>query len=135
MKHIIVNHFVNDKNKDEKPFLTKDGKPFKKVTIKVAEDSKRPQEYDGKYISCLVFKDDDACLQWQSGDYVDILIEKNGEFFNFRQPSRIDILESRVKISEKKIEVLEAFMGNGSVKEEVDDELPELEENSEDIPF
>jgi hypothetical protein len=104
MKYITTSHYVNDKNKDGKPFLTKDGKPFKKVSIKVNKIDGDPKEYDDQYISSLVFKDDGRSLFWKVGDEVDIIIEKNGEFWNFRQPirqpSRLDLLENRVKALE-----------------------------------
>ena len=129
MEHIITSIFINTEDKDKKPYKTKEGKPFKIVKIKVAEDSKNPQEWDDKYLSCLVFKES-ACLGWQSGDTVNIKVEKKDDFFNFRTPDRIDLLEGRVKI-------LEDFMGNGGKEvEELPDkeELPTVE-HDEDIPF
>jgi len=141
MKHIITSHFVNDKNKEGEPYKTKDkGKPFKIVSIKVAEDSKRPQEYDGKYLSCMAFNTDDAWLFWEAGDEVDIKVEKNGDFWNFRTPSRIDLLESRVKVLEAFMVVAGGDVANHitkpskKVKVSVDETLPDLEEG-EDIPF
>lgn len=140
MKQIITSHFVNDKNKEGVPFKTKKGEPFSKVTIKVAADPKDPKEWDDQYISGLSFNPTDACRQWAIGDEVDIIIEKNGEFWNFKTPSRLDRLEAR-------IEVLEAFMGNGGEKPILTDgagseggsgggkvDLPELAEEDE-IPF
>jgi len=143
MKQIITSHFVNDKNKEGVPFKTKKGEPFSKVTIKIAKDPKNPQEWDDKYISGLSFNPTDACLQWQVGDEVDIAIEKNNEFWNFKTPSRMDRLEAR-------IEVLETFMKNGGEKPILTggagsgggvgggkEDLPELEEDEipEEIPF
>ena len=130
MEQIITEYFVNDKNKDKVPFKTKKGEPFNKVTIRVAPDPKNPKEWDDKYISGLSFNASDACLQWKVGDVVNIAIEKNGEFWNFKTPSRLDLLESRVKI-------LETFMGNGGkepIKEPIKEDLPNLEED-EQIPF
>lgn len=126
MNQIITHHFVNDKNKDDVPFKTKKGEPFNKVTIKVAPNSKSPKEWDDKYISGLSFNATDGCLAWKPGDEVDILVEKNGEFWNFKTPSKLDLLESRVK-------VLESFMGNGG-KEPVKEDLPTIE-HDKDIPF
>ena len=132
-KHIITSHFVNDKNKDDKPYMTKANKPFKIVNIKVDEDPKNPKEYDGKYLSCMAFNPEDDWLFWEVGDEVNILVEKNGEFWNFKRPSKLDILENRVKI-------LEDFMLGGGKEEEED--LPILEEEEvkkpkrdESIPF
>lgn len=100
MKHIITSHFVNITDKEGKPLKTKEGKPYKKVVIKVAKNEANPQEYDDKYLSCLVFRDDNECLAWKPGDEVDIIVGKNGDFFNFRIPSRLDRLEARVKALE-----------------------------------
>ena len=136
MKHILTSHFVNDKNKDGKPFRTKDGKPFKKVTIKVNKTDGDPKEYDDQYISSLVFNDDDRSLFWQVGEEVDLVIEKNGDFWNFRQPSKYDLLESRVK-------VLEDFMKGDLPAEDIkrekeeEDEYPDIvtaNDDFEDVP-
>ena len=131
MKHIITNHFVNDKNKEGVPFKTKKGEPFSKVTIKVAVDPKIPQEYDEKYISGLSFNPTDASRSWEIGDEVEINVEKNNEFWNFKTPNKVDSLESRVA-------VLEAFMGGETKSEKID--LPTLTEEAgevapDDIPF
>ena len=131
MKHIITNHFVNDKNKEGVPFKTKKGEPFSKVTIKVAVDPKIPQEYDDKYISGLSFNPTDASRSWEIGDEVEINVEKNNEFWNFKTPNKVDSLESRVA-------VLEAFMGGETKSEKID--LPTLTEEAgevapDDIPF
>ena len=131
MKHIITLHFVNDKNKEGVPFKTKKGEPFSKVTIKVAVDPKIPQEYDDKYISGLSFNATDASRSWEIGDEVEINVEKNNEFWNFKTPNKVDSLESRVA-------VLEAFMGGETKSEKID--LPTLTEEAgevapDDIPF
>jgi len=131
MKHIITLHFVNDKNKEGVPFKTKKGEPFSKVTIKVAVDPKIPQEYDEKYISGLSFNPTDASRSWEIGDEVEINVEKNNEFWNFKTPNKVDSLESRVA-------VLEAFMGGETKSEKID--LPTLTEEAgevapDDIPF
>jgi len=134
MRAIITSHFVNDKDKDEKPYKTKKGEPFSKVTIKIAKDPKNPQEWDDKYISGLSFNPTDACLQWKIGDEVDITIGRNGEFWNFRTPTRLDRLENRIK-------TLEDFMLNGGEKLPAGmDSIPTttateaIKQNKEDLP-
>jgi len=149
MKHIIVSHFVNDKNKEGVPFKTKKGEPFSKVTIKIEANPKNPKEWDDKYISGLSFNATDDCLSWKPGDEVDILIEKNNEFWNFKTPSRLNLLENTVKQAVKDIEILKAFMVSG-IKDEVDNKFPTIKEDEtsrnlnqllngkegpEDIPF
>ncbi|MBP8708286.1 MAG: hypothetical protein KBH94_06170 [Caldisericia bacterium] len=101
MKHIITSYFINSNDKDGKPLKTKDGKFYKKVVIKVNQDENDPKEYDDQYLSHLAFGNDDPTLFWKVGDEVEILVEKNGDFFNFRVPSRLDRLEERVEALEK----------------------------------
>jgi hypothetical protein len=110
MKHIITSYFVNSNDKEGKPFKTKEGKPFKKVVIKVAPDPSNPQPYDDKYLSNLSFNADDRCLAWQIGDEVDIKVEKNGEFWNFKVPSRLDMLEIEVKNLKQEVQSLKDFL-------------------------
>ena len=135
MKHIITGFNIYDKDKDNKPYKTQKGDSFKRVVIRVDKNEADPKEYDDKSISCVSFHDTDPFLSWQIGDSVNILIEEKNGFWNFRSPSRLDLLESRVKI-------LEDFMKNGGVKDEIPDnkdleeELPDLEEENPDlIPF
>jgi len=131
MRHIITNIFINDKDKNGKPFQTKDGKPFRKIAIKVDKNQSNPKEYDDQWISCLSFNENDYTLQFKSGDEVDILIEKNNDFWNFKTPSKLNLLEIRVKVLE------DLVLPKAEELEELPDkkELPELEENIEDIPF
>lgn len=142
MKHIITSIFVNDKNKEGQLLKTKDGKPFKKIAIKVAKDEVNPQEYDNQYLSCLVFRDDEVCLGWQAGDEIDILIDKNGSYFNFKVPSRLDRLETRIKALENflldtnKEEVEEVRTKESYNKNIGEDEMAQEEEDlDEEIPF
>ena len=101
MKHIITNFWVNTADRDGKLYIAKNGKPYKRVVIKVDKDEGNPREYDDEYLSCLVFSDDDPILFWKVGDEVDILVSKdeNGRF-NFKAPTRLDRLEERVKALE-----------------------------------
>jgi len=142
MRHIITSIFINTTDKDKKPYKTREGKPFKRVVIKVDVNGTNPKEYDGESLSNCIFHDDDPCLLWKTGDEINILVEKKGDFWNFRQPSKYDLLEKRV-------EVLEAFMGNGGEPSKIDafdfkesnpSELPDIKdntypENPDNIPF
>lgn len=128
MKHIITSHFVNINDQKGKPLKTTTGKPYKKVVIKVNKDEANPQEYDDQYLSCLVFRDDEECLTWKPGDEVDIIVTKNGNFFNFRVPSRLDRLEMRVK-------ALEDFILTDNSKENSSDKPLDDEFSEEELSF
>lgn len=94
---------IKDKNKDGVALKTKDGKSFRKVVIQT-------NELGDLWLSKLVFDYNDPCLSFKEGDVVDIVIEKNGDFYNFKLPSRLDRLEARVK-------ALEDFMINNNLKD------------------
>lgn len=97
--------YINDKDKEGKELITKTGKKFRKMTIQC-------DKYGNEYLSSLIFDDNDIKLNWKEGDEVLILVEVNGNFKNFKAPSRLDILEERVK----KLEI-----GGNTPKSEIDD--------------
>ena len=85
-------------------------------------------EYGEKWLSSLIFNDNDPSLNWREGDTVMVKVEENGQYMNFDVPDKVDMLEARV-------EVLEAFMKNGN-HAKMRDEVPKEEEIQEnDLPF
>lgn len=96
--------YINDKSKDGKPFVTRDGRPYKKIALKT-------EEYPDKYITGF---HNDTTELWKEGDKVSILIEENGQYLNFKLPNKTDELEGRVKVLEGQVKVLQALlMGRG----------------------
>ncbi len=118
-KLVIKKLYLSDKTKDGKAFVTRGGKPYKKIAIYV-DDYPKP-------LSAFLFNADDEMLSWKVGDTVEVLVEQNGEYYNFKVPTRLDRLEIRVN-------ALEAFMLN-----EKSPELPPLPSDgdikAEDLPF
>ena len=78
MKLKIDELYVNDKDKNGNPFVSKDGKPFKKVAIK----------YDGEWYSGFYNK---TVASWKVGDEVEVEVEEkefNGKVYkNFKTPN------------------------------------------------
>jgi len=115
----ITGIWINDKDKEGKKFISSKGKGYWKVALLC-------DKYQGKYLSSLIFDADDERFNWQKGDEIEIVVEKNGNFLNFKVPTRLDRLEMRVG-------VLEDFMA-GKPTEEVP-EIPEGEIEPKDLPF
>jgi hypothetical protein len=119
----ITKVFVSDKSKEGKPFTTSKGKPFWKIAIKT-------DRYPDDWMSALAFAQDDAEMNLKEGDEVKILIETNGQYKNFKLPSRIDQLEERVAALENTLRAMN--MGKLAVKPENND-VPEI--SDDDLPF
>jgi hypothetical protein len=115
--------FTSDTKKDGTKLVTRTGKPYRQISIKT-------KEYGDKYLSNMIFEEDDDQLRWQEGEKKKIIVVENGVYLNFRVPSRLDILEER-------IEKLEAKSGPSYEVEDQggppDDGAPEISED--DIPF
>jgi len=133
-KLTITRVFVNDKNKEGLPLLTKAGKPYRKIAIQT-------QEYGNEYLSSFIFEPGDEKLNWKSGQTISVIVEKNGQWFNFRMPTNSDYQEIRMESLEKRIEALEDFAKN-KVVPAMPDMLDMLdmpvgpdEINTEEIPF
>ena len=92
----ITKVYISDKDKDKKPLLTRDGKPYFKIGIKT-------DKFGEDWYSCLSFRDDDKVRNLQEGDEVIIAIEINGQYKNFKLPTRLDLLEERVDELEVKV--------------------------------
>lgn len=89
-KVTITRTFVSDKSKDGVPFVSKMGKPYKKLAIKTTE-------HGDKWLSGFQNRDNE---NWKEGDVVDVIIEKNGEYLNFSTPKPEDKLASRLSALE-----------------------------------
>lgn len=113
----ITKVFTSDKSKDGKPFVTKKGKPFWKVAIKT-------DKYPEDWMSALAFEADDAEMQLNEGDEVKIIIETNGNYKNFKLPSRLDQLEERVVKLEQLMQAKTAGLVQDTTPPITDDDLP-----------
>lgn len=73
-----IKRFTKDKYGND--LKNKFGAPFSKVSIK-------PLEHKPHYFSGFGSKETDA---WQVNDVVEIIVVKNGEYFNFSLPKKLD---------------------------------------------
>ncbi len=122
--------YINDTKKDGTKLIDRSGKPYKKIAIQTDKHA--------GYLSDFIFNQDDPKLQWQVGNEVEIIVTMNGDFKNFKVPTKFDKLELRV-------EALEEFVKNGSKDERIvkHNTLEELNKDIEgeneidvaDLPF
>jgi len=121
--------------KDGSPYIDKNKKTFSVVSIKLSERLIDDMDWKGwcsvmDYGNDFMFKEGDTIKGYISKRMVDDQI-----FWNFRKPSKIDELEERIEILEKRIK--------GTVLDEVekeDDDFPVDEdiapdEEDLDLPF
>ena len=114
----ITRVFTSDKSKDGKPFITKTGKPFWKVGILT-------DKYPDAWLSALAFDKDDAEMNLNEGDEVKIVIETNGQYKNFKLPTRFDLLEERiVKLEEKVGHIVPYEVASPKKVEITEDDIP-----------
>lgn len=99
-----------DKKKDGTPYISKDGRPYTRVGIQV----------EG-YQDWLSGFENAVTKSWKEGDTVQILIEKSGDYTNFRtQPKQVTpedfaALEARVKKLEDMVKTVEDANGDDGV--------------------
>lgn len=127
-KVTIEQVYISDKNKDGEPFRTRDGKPFSKVGIKV----------NGEWWTTLSFSEQDKVRQLKDGEEANVLLEENGQYKNFKLPTRLDKLELRVEALEYKLarDATEKKLDIDKTQEGVDEGFdPDDEVNLNDTPF
>jgi len=88
--------YVSDQKKDGTKFKTREGKSFWKISIKT-------DKFGDEWFSTLAFNQDDRVMGLKQGDEVNIIIEERDGFKNFKLPTKLDILEQRVKVLEDKV--------------------------------
>lgn len=91
---------IQDKKKDGSPMVTKKGKPFRTIGIQT-------KEHADKWLSGFLWEQGEEMETWQSGQQVNILVEQNGQYLNFKVPNRSDALEERILSLEKRVSILE----------------------------
>ncbi len=114
--------YISDKKKDGTKLIDKNGKQYHKIAIKIADE-----QYRDEYLSGFLYDDDDPRFQWKEGDEVTIVIERNGEYVNFKVPSRLDMIEERVSAIEARMDEIEGNVYEEEVRSSVvspDDESP-----------
>src|SRR3990167_5043981 len=114
--------YVNDTKKSGEKLLTKDGRPYRKIAIQTDKHA--------GYLSDFIFRDDDEKLGWAVGMEVEIIAYENGEYKNFKVPTRLDRLEIRVNELEELIKT-----PDGRTIKEPREYLEDEDIKVEDIPF
>lgn len=117
--------YINSEDKNGKKFLTKNGKPYKKIAIQTAE-------YGKEYLSSFIWNENDPRFNWQAGDVVEMIIEKNGQYTNFRLPTEIDIINIRLDKIEKH---LFRIKKDNEANNDFGPEEPKDEITAEELPF
>ena len=96
--------YISDKNKAGEPLVDKNGKAYKKVAIKL-------NEFPDVWLSCLCYPPKANYsprreLEMIDGEKYWLVVEQNGDFFNFKLASSIDELRYKVESLEKKVDFL-----------------------------
>ena len=89
MKIVLTKIYISDQKKDGTKFVDKNNKPFKRVAIQT-------DSHGETWLSSFSFRDSDEMREWKEGQEVQILISKRDDFWNFRIPTKGDLLEERV---------------------------------------
>jgi len=108
----ITKIYRSFKDKQGNTLRSKDGREYEKVAIQTAE-------YGDKWIGGFGNKSNSY---WREGDIVDIIIEENGQFMNFKMPRVWD----EIRDLKKRIEELEnRNLGKPQVNKGYRDPMPD----------
>ena len=83
-----------DKNKNGDPLINRNGQPYTRTSIKT-------QEHNDRWLNGFGNQEN---AQWQIGQQVEIIIEENGQYLNFKMP-RSESSISRVEFDDLKAHV------------------------------
>jgi hypothetical protein len=86
---IITKVYKSNKGKDDKAFISKNGKPYWKVAIKTDRTGE-------DWYSTIAFKEDEPVMKLAEGDEKTLILDTNGEYKNFRIPTKLDYMEARI---------------------------------------
>lgn len=124
--------YISDKKKDGTELIDKNGSKYTKVAIKIPE-------MDDVWLSCLCYppKGNYAPkkeLEMVANEPYWIKIEQNGDFYNFRLASKVDILETRMDTIEEKLEFLYKKTQTGNTLPVIEADEFEPEPEPDDMP-
>lgn len=133
--------YINDRNAKNEPLIDKNGNPYKKVNIESTSGNKASM-FVGKFQQ----KDLPTIEKWKAGDTVEVIIEKNGDFYNFRLPTANDGLREDIQSLKGTVETLvsrvtalenKTLLSNPTIKDVTLEELAEngVIEDASVIPF
>ncbi len=122
--------YINDKSREGKEFITEKGKKFWKIAV---QDEK---EYGNEYLSDLIFDEDDIRFNWKPGQQVNVVVEKKGQYLNFKMPDKFDYLEARVEALEEFIRTPDERMVKHATLNELEKDIEAEDEiKVSDLPF
>ena len=132
-KLTITRIFTTDKDKNGNPLISKNNKPYTRMSIQT-------KEHGEKWLSGFKNQTSGA---WQVGQEVEVIVKENGQYLNFETPKmedKVDMNMEKVLNNLTRIHLLVNAIYEHVVpqKIKVDStgiEYPEEEINPEDIPF
>ena len=120
----VLRIFTSDKKKDGTPIIDFSGKPARKISIKTTQ-------YPDKWLySYPTSKPDDPLLTICERTVIQAIVWENNGFMNFKLPTRLDLLEDRVRELEEAV-----FEPESSIKGKGEPEFTEEELTGADLPF
>jgi len=108
--------YLNTKNKDDQPYINKNGEHFTRVVL-MLDDGRKPS-------ACVYDPAEARELASLEGKEVNLEITESGDFLNFKVPNRLDELEKRIEALEKGSKTVQVQESNGSAKVEDLSESP-----------
>ena len=104
----VLKVYISDKKRDGSPIVDFKGSYAQKVSIKT-------KQYPDKYLySYPISRKDDLTLKITDNTSLKVMVWENNGFMNFKLPSRLDLLEVRIKELEDAVfEKETAITGNG----------------------
>lgn len=114
MKKVLSECYINEKNKEGQPFIDKSGNPYKMCNVKFEGDDNRYSMFIG---SKYGLRDYETVSQWQPGMEVDVVLEQNGQYWNFKLPTKTDGLAERIGILENFVRKI-VMLNRLKIKEE-----------------
>lgn len=108
MKLTIKSIYVNDRKMDGTPFINKKGEAYSMANLEfeLNGETKKASMYLGKVNA----KEKEVLSTWSSGQEVEVVLEQNGSYTNFRLPSKTDALNETVENHETRITKLEKVL-------------------------
>lgn len=109
-------------DRDRKPLIGKNDKPYERLSIKT-------QEYGSRWLSGF---GSDSNLNWSQGTKVDLevveVVKGDNTYLNFKEINKGDLIEKRVLTLEEKVKMLENPTQSTENKERVAfDAIPTIE--------
>lgn len=122
-KVTITRLSVQDKNKEGVEYKTKKGEKFKRVSILT-------DKYPDTWFTCLAFSQEDSVMKLEEGWEGSLILEK-GEFNNFKLPSRLDVLETRLGLVERQLDqLMNKDIKSDGKEAPVEEDVPDITEDA-----